>query len=180
MGRMLYTFLALLSLAGCNRAQDTLATTGPIQPAFLSADSLLVDSILGTLSMEEQVAQLLMVPIYARTDTTGWAEAERWTRDLGLGGVICMQGGPEHQRTRLKRLQEKARVPLMASVNTNPSNPISPRNKLSTISGDRVEGWASVLSRLGMSRWATMTAPMPWSKAWANGASSMESNRARG
>ncbi|MEC7694261.1 MAG: hypothetical protein VX446_07700, partial [Bacteroidota bacterium] len=91
---MLYTFLALLSLAGCNRAQDTLATTGPIQPAFLSADSLLVDSILGTLSMEEQVAQLLMVPIYARTDTAGWAEAERWTRDLGLGGVICMQGGP--------------------------------------------------------------------------------------
>ena len=115
MGRMLYTFLALLSLAGCNRAQDTLETTGPIQPAFLSADSLLVDSILGTLSMEEQVAQLLMVPIYARTDTAGWAEAERWTRDLGLGGVICMQGGPEHQRTRLKRLQEKARVPLMVA-----------------------------------------------------------------
>ncbi|MAB73846.1 MAG: hypothetical protein CMC99_02730 [Flavobacteriales bacterium] len=115
MGRMLYTFLALLSLAGCNRAQDTLATTGPIQPAFLSADSLLVDSILGTLSMEEQVAQLLMVPIYARTDTAGWAEAERWTRDLGLGGVICMQGGPEHQRTRLKRLQELARVPLMVA-----------------------------------------------------------------
>ena len=26
-----------------------------------------------------------------------------------------MQGGPEHQRTRLKRLQEKARVPLMVA-----------------------------------------------------------------
>ena len=115
MGRMLYTFLALLSTVGCHRAQNTLATSGPIQPAFLSADSLLVDSILGTLSMEEQVAQLLMVPIYARTDTAGWEEAERWSRDLGLGGVICMQGGPEHQRTRLKRLQEKARVPLMVA-----------------------------------------------------------------
>ena len=69
---------------------------------------------------------------------------------------------------------------LMASVNTSPSNPISSRSKLSTMSGDRVEGCASVLSRLGMSRWATMTAPMPWSKACANGASSMESKRARG
>ena len=42
MGRMLYTFLALLSTVGCHRAQNTLATSGPIQPAFLSADSLLV------------------------------------------------------------------------------------------------------------------------------------------
>ena len=50
MGRMLYTFLALLSLAGCNRAQDTLVTSGPIRPAFLDADSLAVDSILNTLS----------------------------------------------------------------------------------------------------------------------------------
>ena len=36
--------------------------------------------------MEEQVAQLLMVPIYTKKDTNGWAEAERWARDLGLGG----------------------------------------------------------------------------------------------
>ena len=115
MVRLLYTCLALLSWAGCHQAQAPLADSGPIRPAFLSADSLAVDSVLATLSMEERVAQLLMVPIYSRTDTAGWAEAERWTRELGLGGVICMQGGPEHQRIRLKRLQAQAKVPLMVS-----------------------------------------------------------------
>ena len=115
MRRLLYALTALLSVAGCNHAQDPLATNGPIRPGFLSADSLAVDSIMATLSMEEQVAQLLMVPIYAQTDTAGWAEAERWTRDLGLGGVICMQGGPEHQRIRLKRLQSQSRIPLMVA-----------------------------------------------------------------
>ena len=94
MARRLYTLVVLVALAGCHRAQDTLAPSLPIAPTFLSADTAWVDSVLASLSMEEQVAQLLMVPIYAREDTGGWAEAERWTRELGLGGVICMQVVP--------------------------------------------------------------------------------------
>jgi len=65
--------------------------------------------------MEEQVAQLLMVPVYSRTDTSGWDEAEDWGRDLGLGGIICMQGGPENQRIRINRLQSLSEVPLMVA-----------------------------------------------------------------
>ena len=68
---------------------------------------------------------------------------------------------------------------LMASVKANPSNPISPLNNESTIKGERVEGWARVLSRLGMSKCATITPAMPWSKACLKGANSMESNLAR-
>ena len=113
--RTIYTCLALLSFAGCHLAQDDFTPAGPIKPAFLQEDSLLVDSLLSTMTMEQQVAQLLMVPIYAKKDTNGWAEAERWTRELGLGGVICMQGGPDLQRTRLKRLQDRARIPLMVA-----------------------------------------------------------------
>ena len=113
--RTIYTCLALLSFAGCHLAQDDSPPKGPIKPSFLQEDSLLVDSLLSTLTMEQQVAQLLMVPIYAKEDTNGWAEAERWTRDLGLGGVICMQGGPDLQRTRLQRLQDRATIPLMVA-----------------------------------------------------------------
>ena len=115
MFRLYYTCLVLLSWAGCHRAQDTLGPTGPIKPAFLSENAHVVDSLLATLTMEERVAQLLMVPIYAKTDTLGWYEAERWVRDLGLGGVICMQGGPELQRIRLARLQSNSKVPLMVA-----------------------------------------------------------------
>lgn len=115
MARRLYTLLGLIAMVGCHRAQDSLVQTLPIQPPFLEADSAWVDSVLATLSMEERVAQLLMVPIYAKEDTTGWHEAEQWARDLKLGGVICMQGGPNHQRHRLRRLQALSEVPLMVA-----------------------------------------------------------------
>ena len=113
--RTISTCLALVLCAGCHRAQDYTSPQGPIQPAFLSEDSVETDSILASLSMEERIAQLLMVPIYSRTDTSGWAEAESWARDLGLGGVICMQGGPEHQRIRLNRLQSQSEIPLLVA-----------------------------------------------------------------
>ena len=76
-----------------------------VKPAFLNVESEYIDSILSTLSIEEQIAQLLMVPIYSYADRADWDEAENWVQDFGLGGVICMQGGPENQRIRIRRLQ---------------------------------------------------------------------------
>ena len=115
MARLALTLGALFAFWGCHFGQHPSPTSSPKSPAFLDGPHDVVDSVMATLTMEQRVAQLLMVPIYARTDTAGWAEAERWTRDLGLGGVICMQGGPDHQRVRLKRLQDLASVPLMVS-----------------------------------------------------------------
>ena len=86
-----------------------------VKPAFLNVELEYIDSILSTLSIEEQIAQLLMVPIYSLADRTDWEEAENLVRDLGLGGVICMQGGPENQRIRIKRLQEFSEIPLMVA-----------------------------------------------------------------
>ena len=78
----------LLLGVGCHNAQNTQQEKGPQKPDFLSENAWNVDSVLAQLSMEERVAQLLMVPIYSRTDTAGWAEAEQWTRDLQLGGGL--------------------------------------------------------------------------------------------
>ena len=115
MARLALTLGALFAFWGCHFGQHPSPNSPLKTPAFLEGPADVVDSVMATLTMEQRVAQLLMVPIYARTDTAGWAEAEQWTRDLGLGGVICMQGGPDHQRVRLKRLQELASVPLMVS-----------------------------------------------------------------
>ena len=86
-------------------------------PEFLTDTDAIeyADSILGTLTTEERIAQLLMVPVYSRSDTTGWSEAEHWVRDLGLGGIIVMQGGPENQRVRIRRMQNLAEVPLLVA-----------------------------------------------------------------
>ena len=112
----LLTLLAFsTALISCAQSPSYVEETPKLTPDFLSADSVWVDSVLASLSMEEQIAQLLMVPIYARPDTNGWSEAEHWARDLGIGGVICMQGGPEFQRMRLKRIQKESNVPLMVA-----------------------------------------------------------------
>ena len=86
-------------------------------PEFLTVSEAeyYADSILAELTTEERIAQLLMVPVYSRTDTTGWSEAETWVEDLGLGGIIVMQGGPENQRIRIQRMQDLAKVPLMVA-----------------------------------------------------------------
>ena len=85
MARLVLTLGAVFAFWGCHFGQKLSPTSFPKSPAFLASPEEVVDSVMATLTMEQRVAQLLMVPIYARTDTAGWAEAERWTRDLGLG-----------------------------------------------------------------------------------------------
>ena len=101
------------STSSSDASEDTAVEI--LKPEFLDVELEYIDSLLSTLSIEEQIAQLLMVPIYSLESRSDWAEAETWVKDLGLGGVICMQGGPENQRVRIKRLQEISEIPLMVA-----------------------------------------------------------------
>ena len=87
------------STSSSDASEDTAVEI--LKPEFLDVELEYIDSLLSTLSIEEQIAQLLMVPIYSLESRSDWAEAETWVKDLGLGGVICMQGGPENQRVRI-------------------------------------------------------------------------------
>jgi beta-glucosidase-like glycosyl hydrolase/CubicO group peptidase (beta-lactamase class C family) len=70
------------------------------------------DSMLSTMTLREQIGQLLMPPVYSHPGKVNWEEAEDWVRSAGIGGVICMQGGPELQKERIARLQAQAKIPL--------------------------------------------------------------------
>ena len=74
------------------------------------------DSVLATLTLREQIAQLLMPPIYAHATRENWDEMERWIETHQLGGVIAMQGAPAPYAERLSRLQARARIPLLGIV----------------------------------------------------------------
>ena len=74
------------------------------------------DSVLATLTMREQIAQLLMPPIYAHATRENWDEMERWVETHQLGGVIAMQGAPAPYAERLRRLQDRAQIPLLVST----------------------------------------------------------------
>lgn len=86
-------------------------------PPFNSAPhAAWADSVLATLSLSEQIAQLLMPPIYAHADRKDWEEAEAWVSEYGIGGVIAMQGAPEPYRERIARLQAESAIPLLIST----------------------------------------------------------------
>ena len=90
--------------------------TDTLLPSFLQSSHLeWADSVLLKLSLREQIAQLLMPPVYAHEDRQGWAQAEQWAKNGEIGGVICMQGHPQGQIERLKRLQSASKVPLLVS-----------------------------------------------------------------
>lgn len=74
------------------------------------------DSVLATLTLREQIAQLLMPPIYAHAKRDNWEEMERWVTNHQLGGVIAMQGAPTPYAERLRRLQDCAEIPLLVST----------------------------------------------------------------
>lgn len=86
-------------------------------PPFLQpAHQHYADSVLATLSLRQQIAQLLMPPIYAHATREGWEEMERWITEYELGGVIAMQGAPAPYRERLTRLQDRSPIPLLIST----------------------------------------------------------------
>ena len=113
------TFLSTLTfsfvLIGC--AQQSSDENLVKSPDFLTNQDAInyADSVLVTLNTEQRIAQLLMVPVYSKTDIAGWHEAEDWVDNLGLGGIIVMQGGPENQRIRIRRMQDLAKVPLLVA-----------------------------------------------------------------
>ena len=114
-GSMLFsTSAAFGSIYPAPAIANSLSDT--ISPEFLRSKNLQwADSILETLHLKEQIAQLLMPPVYAHKDQKGWEEAEDWARNGSIGGVICMQGHPQGQIQRIQKLQSVANVPLLIS-----------------------------------------------------------------
>lgn len=110
------TALAFRSSLAPNQRHPLNDQTESSPPPFVSPKhSLWADSVLKTLSLERQIAQLLMPPVYSHADQINWEEAEEWAETFGIGGVICMQGDPQSQLERLARLQAKSTIPLLVS-----------------------------------------------------------------
>lgn len=112
------TFLAaalagagLLSLGGgAPRARHA------VRPAFLETATPWADSVLSTLSLDERIAQLMMVAAWSNKDTKHTQEIERLVKERNIGGLIFLQGGPVRQATLTNRYQSLARTPLLIGM----------------------------------------------------------------
>ncbi|MCC7503122.1 MAG: glycoside hydrolase family 3, partial [Flavobacteriales bacterium] len=85
-------------------------------PAFLEASAPWADSMLTTLSLDERIAQLMMVAAYSNKGRDHERQIEDLIRQRNIGGLIFFQGGPMRQAALTDRYQKLARTPLLIGM----------------------------------------------------------------
>jgi beta-glucosidase-like glycosyl hydrolase/CubicO group peptidase (beta-lactamase class C family) len=104
----LVTAVAVLFLGGRSVPRHT--------PDFLGAPTPWADSVLSTLSLDERIAQLMMVAAYSNKGRDHEREVEDLIRQRNIGGLIFFQGGPMRQAALTDRYQKLARTPLLIGM----------------------------------------------------------------
>lgn len=99
-------FFPLLTIG---QEKDTIA-------AVDSASYAWADSVVSSLSLEEKIAQLLMIRTYSNKDEAYYREMDRLVKDYNIGGFCFFQGGPVAQAKLTNRYQELSKTPLFIAM----------------------------------------------------------------
>jgi len=108
--------LAILVSISFHVPKNHLVNNQPVDPPFLSDNSEWVDSVFKTLSLDEKIAQMLMVAAYSNKGSNHEEELIRLITKHKIGGVIFFQGGPQRQAEMVNHFQEVSRVPLLVAL----------------------------------------------------------------
>lgn len=106
----LFLFLIFLSFTSKAGVIDSLTTEGQ-RPKYSWADS-----IIKTMTLEQKIAQLLMIRIVSNDNEKYNKKAIELISRLGLGGVCMFQGGPVRQVNLINRIQNASTIPVMISI----------------------------------------------------------------
>ena len=85
-------------------------------PIIFNADTAWVDSVLNSLSLEEKIAQLIMIDGYSSSNQNNEASLMQMVKKFNIGGVVFFKGGPEAQAKVINRLQKEAKTPLLIAM----------------------------------------------------------------
>jgi beta-N-acetylhexosaminidase len=111
-----YLALVIVALSGCgpaHRAAPPQPVQFPGQPATPEVD---VDALLGSLTLRDKIAQLVVPWIagaYTALDDETFLRMKGWVDSLHVGGMIVSVGSPYDVAAKLNQLQERSRVPLL-------------------------------------------------------------------
>lgn len=112
-------FVAAFSCIGMKVAVSEVERTGFVQteePWFWNMDISWVDSVMNQMTLDEKIAQLIMIPVYSNRSASYNSETVALVEKYQLGGVIFMQGGPGRQINLVNRLQKVSKVPLLVGM----------------------------------------------------------------
>ncbi len=110
MKKRYYIFLTTLLTATLAAAQSPWQWHNP------SEEDRWVDSVMATLSLEERIAQLMVVRVPLNLTDAQAAQFSKRMNGLGVGGVCFFVGTAERQVAITRRLQRDARLPLFVCL----------------------------------------------------------------
>src|SRR5215212_11599346 len=126
-------------------------TLPPPQPAQFpgqpAAPEVNVDALLGSLSLRDKIAQLVVPWIagsYAAFDDEAFARMQVWVDSLHVGGLLVSVGSPLDVAAKLNRLQTRSALPLLigsdleagTAIRLNGGTPFPPNMGVGATSSD--------------------------------------------
>lgn len=88
----------------------------PEYPDFLQVDEAWADSVMEGLSLEDRIAQMIMVQAYSNMSEAHVKSVSKMISRYHVGGVAFFQGDPVSQAALTNRYQEEAETPLLIAI----------------------------------------------------------------
>lgn len=87
-----------------------------VPPFLVDTTSAWADSVLQSLTLDEKIAQLFMVPAYSNSLANNTNQIVDLVENYGIGGILFFQGTPTKQAELTNLYQSKAKVPLLIAI----------------------------------------------------------------
>ncbi len=93
-----------------------IAAAYSLDPPFLTTENEWVDSLMNQMTLDEKIAQLIMVQAYSDKDKTHYDYLQKLVKKYKIGGIIFFTGGPVRQAQFTNQLQEASEIPLLIAM----------------------------------------------------------------
>ncbi len=111
-----FNFIVCLVLFLIIRSQNEIYAAEPEPVNGVKHQSEWVDSVFASMSLDQRIAQLMMIRVHTDRDNTYYDNIVGLVRDYNIGGVAFFRGGPKRQVLVTNRLQSQARTPLLVAM----------------------------------------------------------------
>ena len=111
------TFLPLLFFILCCWIQSApISTLNSDETTYLSNQKVWVDSVLSTMTVDQKIGQLFVIPSYSNRKEDSYQQVEDLIRQYHVGGILFFQGEPIQQAILTNRYQNASEVPLLITI----------------------------------------------------------------
>jgi beta-N-acetylhexosaminidase len=121
--KLLFIFGATLLMGGfmqfsfiSNDFSEPVETLKKRLPPFLDKNTSWCDSVFNTLTTEDRIGQMLMIPAYPNNGKEDQRRVASLIQKYHVGGIIFFQGTPEQVHKLTKYYQSISKVPLLIAI----------------------------------------------------------------